>query len=248
MIKYGEFSELESLFFSQIIRAGDCVVEVGANIGAHTVSLARQVGSQGHVIAIEPQPPIFRIMCANLALNSVTNVTTVQCGCGEKESVFYVPEIDYAPVGVTNFGGVSLAPELGTGRGAEVRVRSLDDVVGTRRVDVLKIDVEGMEEDIIKGAENLLRDSRPLLYVENDRVEKSRSLILQLQALDYRLFWHGPLLFNTANYFNDDENIYEGLASMNMFCVPRERAMTEGLEDIHEVVDPDWHPFAAHLN
>ncbi|MFP3594979.1 hypothetical protein SB689_23840, partial [Chryseobacterium sp. SIMBA_038] len=59
LIKYGEWSEAETFLFSQIVRQGDTVVEVGANIGSHTVMLSQAVGDSGVVFAFEPQRHVF---------------------------------------------------------------------------------------------------------------------------------------------------------------------------------------------
>src|SRR4051812_31054692 len=73
--KYGEFSAGECELFRQIVRPGDVVVEVGANIGCHPVDLSRLVGPQGLIVAFEPQRLVFQTLCANLALNSCANVS-----------------------------------------------------------------------------------------------------------------------------------------------------------------------------
>src|SRR4030095_11726468 len=72
--KYGEFSVGEQDLFQSVVHQGELVVEVGANIGAHTVELARMVGPEGEVHAFEPQRIVFQTLCANLALNQLTNV------------------------------------------------------------------------------------------------------------------------------------------------------------------------------
>ena len=71
---YGEFSEGEAVLFQKILRPGMFVVEVGANLGAHTVVLAQAVAPGGGVLAFEPQRLIFQTLCANLAINSIPNV------------------------------------------------------------------------------------------------------------------------------------------------------------------------------
>jgi len=71
---YGEWSEGEVALFQSLLRPGDTVFEVGANVGAHTVFFARAVGLSGGVIAIEPNHLHFQMLCANLALNGFTNI------------------------------------------------------------------------------------------------------------------------------------------------------------------------------
>ena len=84
LIRYGEYSEIEHAFLASLLRPGENVIEVGANIGAHTVGMARAAGSAGTVVAVEAQPEIFQVLCANLALNGLSNVVAHPCGCGSR--------------------------------------------------------------------------------------------------------------------------------------------------------------------
>ncbi len=234
--KYGEFSGAEMELFRQVCEAGNVVIEVGANIGAHTVGLARLVGSQGRVMAFEPQRLTFQTLCANIALNSLTNVDCYWTALGNEECLVTVPEVD--PNRPSNFGGVTL---LGAQTGWRVSSITLDRfVAGLPRIDLIKIDVEGMEAEVLRGGENILRKFKPLLYVENDRLESSEELIRLIAGFGYRLFWHLPPLFNPNNFNGDDENCFPDVISINMLCVHRDaRKQFEGLEEVH---DPASHP------
>ena len=122
-----------------------------------------------------------------------------------------------------NSGGVSLGT---SGPGHAVPVVPLDDLVAQiPGLRLLKVDVEGMEKVTLEGASRLIATHRPLLYVENDRVEKSRELITFIQQAGYRLWWHMPALFNPANFFGVEVNAYPNIVSFNMFCQPREAAV-----------------------
>jgi FkbM family methyltransferase len=175
--RYGEFSQGEADLFQQIVKPGQVVAEIGANIGAHTVALAAMVGPEGRVLALEPQRVLFQMLCANVALGGHANVHAHHAAGGREEGHIHVPGIDYAAEG--NFGGVALG---GYRKGARVRVARLDDL-GLGACHFLKIDVEGMEGEVIAGAEETIGEFRPVLYVENDRREKSASLIEQLLGL-----------------------------------------------------------------
>src|SRR6185437_239538 len=133
--------------------------------------------------------------------------------------------------GPNNFGGVSLGGE----QGEAVPVATLDQM-GLPKARFVKIDVEGMELEVLLGAKAMLARDRPLLYVENDRLEKSEPLVTQLLADGYRMWWHVPPLFNPGNFRDNAENVFGGIRSFNMLCVPRETAAQ--LEGFQEITKP----------
>jgi FkbM family methyltransferase len=228
---YGEFCHFEGEVFAGILRQGDFAIEVGANIGAHTVHLARLVGPRGAVLALEPQRIIFQMLCANLALNEIYNVYTYRAAAGRASGTLKVPPVDYTGTG--NFGGISLR---GVAQGEDVPLLRLDDMT-LSSVRLLKIDVEGMEGDVLEGAHGLVARHRPILYVENDRVESSAALIARIEALGYALWWHTPPLFNPDNFAGNPQNVFGRLVSINMLCVPRE--MPSIVPRLRPVAGPD---------
>src|SRR5436190_22246330 len=79
---YGEYGEMEARLFDQLLAPGQAVIEVGANIGAHTVHLAKLVGPTATVLAFEPQRAIFYLLCANLAPNAQFHVRAYHAAGG----------------------------------------------------------------------------------------------------------------------------------------------------------------------
>jgi hypothetical protein len=79
---YGEWCEYEIELLQTVIKLGDVVIDVGANIGTHAVALAGLVGPTGHVFAYEPQPRLHRFLAANIALNEIDNVSAYQIAIG----------------------------------------------------------------------------------------------------------------------------------------------------------------------
>jgi FkbM family methyltransferase len=241
---YGEFSELEVALLQQMVVPGSVVVEAGANIGALTVPLARAAGPTGRVIAFEPQRVVHQTLCTNIALNGLTHVDCRRAGVGAAPGMIRVPNL--AVDRPENFGGVSL--NLDAGRGSVAEDTALEDTVPLETVDglglescrLLKVDVEGMELDVLRGAERTLRELRPLVYVENDRREQSPALIEHLLRAGYRLFWHLPPLFQSANFSGEGENLFPGVVSVNMVGVPAE--FTVDMRGFVEITDPgaDW--------
>jgi FkbM family methyltransferase len=211
---YGEFSEKEVDLFQQVCKKNAVVVEIGANIGTHTGAFSKMVGKDGRVYAFEPQRIVFQTLCANLALNSILNVEAFQVALGDEEGSVLLPDIAYDREG--NFGGIEMDK---FSHGRKIPKVRLDDFLEVDRVDFMKIDVEGMEREVILGSSSLIEKFKPILYVENDRVEKSDSLIKTIKDLDYNIFSHNPSLFNPDNFAKNHKNIFGAIVSKNLLCV-----------------------------
>jgi FkbM family methyltransferase len=228
---YGEYCEGEGMLFDQLVKPGHIVIEVGANIGSHTVHLGRLVGPNGAVVAIEPQRALFYLLCANLALNEQFQVRALHAAAGAAVGSIRVPVLDHrAPL---NFGGLSLT---GLDTGDQIPLVTLDSF-DLPSVRLLKIDVEGMEIEVLRGASQLIARHRPILYVENDRRDRSEELIGLIMEMGYEPHWHLPPLFNPANYFGRKDDLFPGVVSVNMLCMPRETAIT--LTGFRRVAGPD---------
>ncbi|HEY8085289.1 MAG TPA: FkbM family methyltransferase [Methylophilaceae bacterium] len=239
--KYGEYSALEMHTLKQLCSPGDIVIEIGANIGTHTVSLARHVGNQGRILAIEPQRLVFQTLCANVALNSLQNVDCYWAAVGDKEGAITVPEPD--PNLQTNLGGISL---VNAQQGVQVECLTLNRFMDLPRVKMIKIDVEGMETEVITGGLQLLQKFKPFLYVENDRLDRSETLMKLISGLGYRMYWDMPFLFNPDNYYAEQENLYPTVVSVNMICIHRDANINiEGYEEITDFTSHPMHTAAA---
>lgn len=230
---YGEFSQGEAYVFEQMIRPGDCVVEVGANIGSHTVHLAQLVGNDGVVWAFEPQRLVFQILAGNMAINSLVNVHCEQKCVSDTMGKVKVPILDVSRV--NNWGGLSLEK---TEEGEPVDMITLDSL-GLSRCDFLKIDVEGMELKVLKGGKGLINSFRPIIYAEADREDKKKALFSWLHAKRYRIYSHNPPLYNPDNYFGNPDNVFRQgeayIVSFNVLCLPNERHYeVQGLKEITE--------------
>jgi len=214
---YGEWAESELELLGLFIKPGDVVVDVGANIGTHTVSFAQRASATGQVYAFEPQRIVFQSLCANLALNGLYNVRAFHAALSREPGTIAVPPIAYGEPG--NQGGVALAASAKPAADAErVPVMTLDGL-GLERCRLIKIDVEGMELDVLEGGRTLIPAARPILYLENNDAVKSPALISWLLARDYHLFWHVSPFFNPKNFFANAVNVFGKVADLNMIGV-----------------------------
>lgn len=205
---YGEWSWEEIEATKQY--ATGVVLDVGANIGTHTLAYAQYAK---HVIAFEPIIGIFNVLCANLALNCIENVTPLSIAAGDENKVVKAQSPDFNVV--NNFGAFS----VGSGD-FHCPVRTIDHL-WLSDVTLIKIDVEGYELEVLRGAVETIARCKPALYVENDRQEKSEELCKFIESLDYSMTDHVVPLVVEDNYRGNADNIFPNIYSINMLCLPK---------------------------
>jgi len=240
--RYGEYSEAEVTVWRDLLDPRAIVADVGANLGAHTVALASLV-PQGMVFAFEPLWFMHALTLGNVARNGYANVRTFHAAAGAERGLLTVPAMDYTVQGQdANYGGMNME---GHAKGNPVPVLRLDDVCP--RLDFIKADVEGMEWKVLQGAQRIIAEHRPVLYVENNPApghpelvsENQRRLIEQIQGLTYDCWWHHAPLYNPNNYRQappEDDN-FPKVHSFNMICLPShpENLKAMGCEPIARV-------------
>jgi FkbM family methyltransferase len=242
MIAYGEYCESEVALFHHLVRSGMTVLDVGANLGAHTLAFARMVGPTGSVHAFEPQPVIFQNLCASIASNGLMNVRAWPYGAGSTQESAWVPALDYGQE--NNFGGLGLAMTHNHVRDVQVRIVRLDDLLATLpALHFIKIDVEGWELSVLEGSDTLLARHTPILYVENDRPANSPALIEWLWQAGYQLWWHHAALYNPGNHYGNRNNLYPGKFALNMLGIHRSRPTR--IETLPPVTDSRRHPYVT---
>jgi FkbM family methyltransferase len=220
---YGEYSELEVEFLRQIIKPGWTVLDVGANIGVLTLPFADMVGSDGKVHAFEPQPENFNLLERNTQQLS-DRVQLHQLVVSDRYGEMIVPPL--AAVPHKNYGGVELNKQIDFG--GKVDMDTLDAVMLDSPVSFIKVDVEGMECEVLRGAKQLIERCRPILYVENDhagRVDRSAELIGLIERYDYKVFTHSPHIFNPRNYNKAELLPQFNYRSLNILAIPTEQVV-----------------------
>ncbi len=246
--RYGECKEFQLRLIQALIGSGDTVVEVGASIGAHTVPLAKKVGPKGRVVAIEPQPVIAQALAANVALNSLENVSVLNRACGAGLGARWLPAMNYFGGAFHHSSRVALAEEAAEGS-QPVELVSLSELLpDVPRMALLRVEVSGMELAVLQGASRWLdaepapAAGRPIIYVANPVLEHSPALIEYLTAAGYRLWWHLPSYFNPENHFGRDRNDYDELFDICMIGLPQEATVPAELSRLTPVAGPQDHP------
>jgi len=170
------------------------VIDVGANVGTYSIALAQVVGPFGKIHAFEPQRIVYNMLAGSIALNSFTNVHCYNVALGDHEGAIEIPQFDYSrPL---NFGSIEFGPEQRERLGQErtydptrlelVRLTTIDQF-SWARVDLIKIDVEGMETQVIAGARSTIQRYHPILFVEFLKTDRAHLHDL-LVGLGYELF------------------------------------------------------------
>jgi FkbM family methyltransferase len=188
----GVFDPCVTETLHRLIDPGDLVVDVGANVGYLTSLAASRAGGGGSVIAYEPHPRVFELLQANVARwrgrSDLAPVEIRQAAVSDRRGT---AKLASGPLFHENMGLASLQPADTADAAVDllsVAVERLDDALAGRRIGVMKVDVEGHEPEVLRGAEQLLRAGliRDLVFEDHEQYpDPSTELV---QAANYQLF------------------------------------------------------------
>jgi FkbM family methyltransferase len=197
--------ELEVLLaIADTLPGGAFVVDAGANVGLVSIPLAQRLKPRGGVVlAYEVQRMIYYALCAGAVLNDLDNLFTFHQGLGARSRVEHIASANYGEA--QDFGMFSLLNQPAQ-RNEAVQVSSLDEL-GLPRLDFLKIDVEGMEMEVLAGAKGMISRHRPWCWVEYWMVG-AETIAGAFAGLDYQCF---------------------RMDELNLLCAPSDRLAGSGL-------------------
>jgi FkbM family methyltransferase len=161
------------------VKPGDIFYDIGANVGFYTLIASYLVKNEGHVYAFEPFLKNVEFLKKHVALNGLQNVTLFQLAIADHDGWVHFKEGDE--------GGTGKIAEDGN---LEVPVVSLDSIIADKKLsppNVLKIDVEGAEYQVLKGASALFRDHKPLIFLATHGDQIHKQCVDLLNNLGYQL-------------------------------------------------------------
>jgi FkbM family methyltransferase len=190
----GRYEREEIEFALGVLKPGDTAIDVGAHVGFFTMQMAAAVGPSGAVYAFEPFGPNADLLERSLAENGFGDHVTFQRAAVGLESGSATLTF---PAETLNSGGAYLLREgtqaLAGNQSTRVPVVALDDLTPARRVRFIKMDVEGAEPQVIRGARRLLERDRPVILSELHPAQLGRAsgvtpgeFLAQLRAIGYR--------------------------------------------------------------
>lgn len=188
-LRFGLYENGEVRFFERILRPGQTVVDVGANIGLYTALAARAVGSAGRVIALEPEPETYGFLQQTIAANGFSNVEPHRIAASANPGsarLYRNPD---------NRGDSRLYDDPLLRDSVAIETTTLDAILDSRPVDLLKIDAQGAEGLILAGAAAMFESSPNLTIVMEfwpyglERTGyDARTILDQLAARNFRLW------------------------------------------------------------
>jgi FkbM family methyltransferase len=175
--------------YASVVRPGDTVIDAGANWGVHSLYLARLVGSNGRVHAFEPHPEVNRELRSNLDLNNLSQVSTHQLALSDHAGII--------PFHLSAFSKAShimkpseQSSQPTSGRCVEVRSCTLDELasdLSLSSIRLMKVDVEGAESDLLRGAAQTITKFRPHLVIELHSPEQDLEVARLLTSWNYHI-------------------------------------------------------------
>jgi FkbM family methyltransferase len=185
-------------------KQGDIVVDIGAHIGHYTLIASKRVGTNGKVVAIEAHPGNFEMLNRNIKLNQLTNVIPLNYAAYSKETKIklYLPGEDS---GNTIYNTIISDRARNEEKFVEVNANTLDYLLQSKgikqeEVNWIKIDVEGAEFEVLKGAANILSKSKDI------------ALLIEVHNLTGGKNLYGPIMefLNSYNFVVEFENNLHG--------------------------------------
>lgn len=169
-------------------KSGGVCIDIGANIGHHTIVMSQSVGDNGKVYAYEPIPRIKEQLDNSILLNEIENVETIQIALSDKE------EIKDLNICEENIGSSSLVNQTSDAEKITIQTKTLDSY-HYDKVDFIKIDVEGFEYNVLLGAKETIARCTPSIVIEYsplyyrlNKLSHSKDILSFFRKHDYRIF------------------------------------------------------------
>ena len=194
-------------------------MEVGAGVGAHSLLLARTIGTEGHLFLYEARPMLQRVLRQNLSANRLGNVTVMRRRLGPASAVL---------------GAQSGQHSVAGGSPEAVPTETLDELY-LERLEWIKINADVSALDVIGGAAESLWRLRPQLLAAVPDAPSLAALASQLRDFGYRCWRLETPLFNRDNFYGRDTDIFSGRTVLSVLAMPEENVFGLALEGCIEL-------------
>lgn len=175
----GSYEMNKRLALESTIKPGSVVYDIGANVGYFTLLAAVLVGKKGKVFSFEPLPRNIEFLGKHITLNKLTNVEVIEAAVS-----------DHTGEALFDLGASTAMGHLSETGGLFVQMVSLDQMITNGDLiapNVMKIDVEGAEHNVLRGAEKLIETAKPILFLDTHQREAHQKTLQFLQSHDYQI-------------------------------------------------------------
>ena len=203
MRQTGTFDSRELAFILSLVKTGSTVLEIGSNFGPYSPHIARAVGKEGKLYCFEPFRLMYQILTANIALNGLSNVYAFNVAVGDKSTrnvPVEFPDLNHPD----NYGASSLLGKKPWIFRHTVEQKTdivdIDNFGIDSRIDLIKIDVEGMEYEVLLGARMTIITDNPTIYAENEKSNTWNNLSFEeFMETKFGYSCHRPLILSVHN-------------------------------------------------
>ena len=187
---YGEYCHEEIEWMKTLTNPKSFVLDIGANIGTHTIGIAPHVK---RVMAFEPDPDNFDLLVKNLATTMCSNVTPVPAAASDVLGKVGT-QFDYGKTSLTTSGEIPATP--------------IDMIEGLPRIDFVKIDVEGMELKVLNGMRQTIASYKPQMLIEMQDENVYAKTYDFLNGFGYNIYWLPVRTYTEFNHKNNKEDVF----------------------------------------
>lgn len=163
--RYGEWEPHVRQALQTYVKPGMVVMDIGANIGAHTIFMSKLCGPEGRCLAFEPCKINHDMLVTNLMFNGCYNAEVFMYGVGDKTETRWLASKWSQCESVENYGCIHLLEKSSGEDDTSIRVVTVDDMK-LAKLDLVKIDAEEMEEQVLVGMRETIAKSKPIILVE----------------------------------------------------------------------------------
>jgi len=178
---------------TNLIQPDMTVMDIGANLGSHTLLMSKLAGGKGQVIAFEPCKTNHNLLFINCLINKCSNVTIYKYGAGKKsEDVMYFEQRWNDPTKEDNYGAMSLQTTSTSTEDEKINILCIDDLQ-LQKLDVVKMDAEGMEPQILEGMKETMKRCTPKIILEIHAGKDTQIKSKLADEFGYDLFFIGGI-------------------------------------------------------
>ena len=223
---YGIYEPFIVVLFKHFLQQGNVVIDIGANVGMHSLIMGKTVGERGRVYSFEPHPLIFERLKKNLSLNRMSWVKPLENGLSDKSGQLYLHGFDdnSANKGTSSLSTARKDCEVNKNSVFKVDVVTLDEWVEKEkleRLDLIKIDTEGHDFNVLSGGFKTIESFRPVIIFEycsdffapKEGNDKLNEIKVRLENMEYKLY-------QIKHDFLIDFDVSNLIGTLNFVAVP----------------------------